>query len=186
MRFVDLVTRSVFALVSLILMLLAAALIVSGAGDVLTVFGAGGGALGSALLEAVGYTIIAIAIFDVAKYLLEEEAIRGRELRHAGEARRSLTKFISTITIAVFLEALVAIFEAAKQDMAMMLYPTLLLFCGVLLVVGLGIYQRLSASAEAEIGGAREEARDEAEAEAARQEEEGAQQGGRVGRLAGH
>ena len=95
---------------------------------------------------AVGYTIISIAVFDVAKYLLEEEAIRAREMRHAGEARRSLTKFISTIAIAVFLEALVSVFEAAKQDMRMMLYPTLLLFGGISLVVGLGVYQRLSAS----------------------------------------
>jgi hypothetical protein len=62
-----------------------------------------------------------------------------------------LTKFISTIAIAVFLEGLVAVFEAGKKDVPMMIYPTLLLFTGVMLVVGLGIYQRLSASVENEI-----------------------------------
>jgi hypothetical protein len=70
-------------------------------------------------------------------------------MRNAGQARRSITKFVSTISIAVFLEALVAVFQTSKgQDMSMMLYPTLLLFGGVAMVVGLGVYQRLSTAAE--------------------------------------
>ncbi len=166
MLFLDLVTRVVFGFASVALMLLAGALIVYGGAEVLTVFRTEGGNVGTALLETVGYTIIAIAIFDVAKYLLEEETIRARELRHAGEARRSLTKFISTIAIAVFLEALVSVFEASKEDMRMMLYPTLLLMGGIALVIGLGVYQRLSASVEIITGGPKGEARAEAEAEA--------------------
>jgi hypothetical protein len=35
--------------------------------------------------------------------------------------------------------------------MSMMLYPTLLLFGGVTMVVGLGVYQRLSTAAEGEV-----------------------------------
>ena len=62
-----------------------------------------------------------------------------------------MTKFISTIAIAVFLESLVAVFEASKADMALMLYPTLLLLAGVALIVGLGAYQRLSVAAEKEV-----------------------------------
>ena len=109
--------------------------------------------VGPTLLEAVGYTVIAIAVFDVGKYILEEEAIRAREMRHAGEARRSMTKFISTIAIAVFLESLVAVFEASKTDIRTMIYPTLLLFAGVALMVGLGVYQRLSATVEKDVKG---------------------------------
>ena len=51
-----------------------------------------------------------------------------------------------------------------------MLYPTLLLFGGVALVVGLGIYQRLSAAAEKTMGGAQGEAKAEAEAQATRRQ----------------
>ena len=87
--------------------------------------------------------------------------------RHAGEARRSLTKFLSTITIAVFLEAIVLIFDAAKDGGPRMIYPVLLLLGGVALVVGFGVYLRLSAAAEQELGGAKGEARDEAEYQAA-------------------
>src|SRR3712207_1438312 len=96
--------------------------------------------------------VIAVAVFEVAKYILEEETIDPTEMRHAGEARRSITKFVSTIIIAVFLEALVAIFQASKgEDMSMMLYPTILLFAAVSLIVGLGLYQRLSIAGETEV-----------------------------------
>jgi len=40
-----------------------------------------------ALLEAVGLTVLALAVIDVSKYLFDEEVIRSRELRAAAEAR---------------------------------------------------------------------------------------------------
>src|SRR6185295_13414429 len=86
--------------------------------------------------------------FDVAKYFVEEEVIRGREMRSPAEARRSLTKFISTIAIAVFIEGVVIVFRVSKQDIESILYPTALLFTAIVIVVGLGVYQRLSSSVE--------------------------------------
>jgi hypothetical protein len=103
---------------------------------------------GGVLLSAIGYVVIAMAVFDVAKYFVEEEVIRGRELREAGEARRSLTKFVSTIAIAVFIEGLVIVFQASKDDLPAMLYPTALLLTATLIVVGLGAFQRLSIEVE--------------------------------------
>lgn len=167
MVIIETLTRAVFALVSILLMLLAVALVVYAGQQIV------GGIIGentdarTALLNGIGYTIIAVAVFDVAKYLLEEEVVRARELRHAGEARRSLTKFLSTITIAVFLEAIVAIFDATKDGGPRMLYPVLLLLGGVALIVGFGVYLRLSAAAEQQIGGAKGEAQDEADYQAA-------------------
>jgi hypothetical protein len=167
MVLIDRVSRIVYCAVSLVLMLLAAAVIGYAA------FQIGESLVGdnldarTALLTGVGYTIIAVAIFDVAKYLLEEEVLRGREMRHAGEARRSLTKFLSTITIAVFLEAIVAIFSAAGAEASKVLAAVALLFGGIALIVGFGVYLRLSAAAEKEIGGAQGEVKDEAQSEAA-------------------
>jgi hypothetical protein len=92
-----------------------------------------------------------MAVFDVAKYFIEEEVIRGRELREAAEARRSLTKFVSTIAIAVFIEGLVIVFQASKEDLSSMIYPTALLLTATLIVVGLGAFQRLSAEVEDKI-----------------------------------
>jgi len=141
--------RVVFGAISVFMMLLAAGLIVFAGIQLATVFATPESAIGRQLLDSVGYTIIAIAVFEVAKYIFEEEVLNPTEMRHAGEARRSMTKFISTIAIAVFLEALVAVFQTSKEaDVSNMLYPTILLFAGVALIVGLGAYQRLSATAE--------------------------------------
>jgi hypothetical protein len=104
--------------------------------------------LNQRLLTAVGYVVIAIAVFDVAKYLLEEEVVRERELRQVGEVRRSLTRFTSTILIAVLLEAIVLIFKMAEDDISLTIYPTMLLFAGVAMLIGLGLFQRMAVSAE--------------------------------------
>lgn len=144
----DYVARTVFALAGAALMLLALGLVFVAGAQVMQSGWPPTVETGRVLLDGVGYTIIAIAVFDVGKYLIEEEAIRGREMRQAGEARQSMTKFITTIAIAIFLEALVTVFDAGKSDPAKMLYPTLLLLAGVALIVGLGIFQRLSAKVE--------------------------------------
>jgi len=148
MRILDLVARTAFGVGSVALMLLAGALITYAGTRVADVYLQPDADVGPTLLEGVGYTIIAIAVFDVGKYLLEEEVVRGREMRQAGEARRSMTKFITTIAIAVLLESVVAVFEASKTDVRAIIYPTLLLVGGVALMVGLGVYQRLSAAVE--------------------------------------
>ena len=143
----DWVSRAAFITVGLVLMGLALALIGYNVWHLREVFSSGQDVAGG-LLDAVGYVVIAIAVFDVAKYLLEEEVLRGRELRDAAEARRSLTKFVSTIAIAVLLEGLVLVFQVGKKQVSDMLYPTLLLLVGIVMIVGLGVFQRLSVTAE--------------------------------------
>jgi len=109
------------------------------------------------LLEPLGYVVIAMAVFDVARYFVEEEVIRGREMRLASEARRSLTKFISAISIAVFIEGLVLVFRQSEQDIQLLLYPAAILCTGLVILLALGLYQRLSADVEEQV-----EARDKA------------------------
>ncbi|HEX2556403.1 MAG TPA: GNAT family acetyltransferase [Microvirga sp.] len=152
MQLLRLLTRVVFFIISISLMCVAGGLIFFAGVQFVESFNSGGQDVGQSLLDSIGYAIIAMAVFDVAKYILEEEVIDPTEMRNVGQARRSMTKFVSTISIAVFLEALVAVFQTSKGgDMSMMLYPTLLLFGGVAMIVGLGVYQRLSASAEREV-----------------------------------
>jgi hypothetical protein len=144
-------SRLVFGFAGGVLMLLAIGLIIFGCYRLLAFFVTGEGSLEDPLLGAVGYAIIAIAVFDVAKFIIEEEVLNGRERRIASEARRSLTKFISTIAIAVFLEALVIVFRVSASRIPELLYPTLLLVAATLLVLGLGLYQRLSVTVEREV-----------------------------------
>jgi hypothetical protein len=157
----ELVSRAVFGLASLVLMLIALALSIYSAGLIAAALRGPWGEAGNGLLESIGYVVIAVAVFDVAKYFVEEEVIRGREMRLASEARRSLTKFISTIAIAVFIEALVMVFRQGSQDIALVLYPVAVLLTGVLIILGLGLYQRLSADVEQQVD-AKDKAADKA------------------------
>ena len=143
------VSRAVFALTSITLMVFSAGLTLNSIYNLGGTFFAPEGDIAAALLDGIGSVVVAIAVFDVAKYLIEEEVVRGREMRQASEARESLTKFLSTIVIAVFLEGLVIVFQT-KGEVEKMLYPTLLLFAGVALILALGAYQHLSATVESE------------------------------------
>src|SRR5882672_2032382 len=147
----ELISRSVFGIASLVLMLIALALSIFSAGLILVALKGPWAEAGPGLLESIGYVVIAMAVFDVAKYFFEEEVIRGREMRLASEARRSLTKFISTISIAVFIEGLVLVFRQSGQDVALLLYPSAILVTGVAIILGLGMYQRLSADVEEQV-----------------------------------
>ncbi|WMT92741.1 GNAT family acetyltransferase [Pelagibacterium sp. H642] len=153
MRSIDLIARILFAAASTFLMILATATVAVAAFEVLFTFVYNRQEIGSALLDAIGYTIIGVAVFQVARNFFEEESLSPREMRNTGEARQSTTKFVSTIAVAILLEALVAVFKASRGDLSLMLYPTLLLLGGVALIIGLGVYQRLSTLAEREMGG---------------------------------
>jgi len=145
-------TRAVFGFASLLLLMSAVALIGFGLADALKEISRPDRSGADAVLNMLGYVIVAIAVFDVAKYIFEDEVRRGNERRSAAEARRSLTKFLSTIVIALFLEALVVVFKTAREDVALLIYPAALLIAAVLVLVGLGAFQRFSATVEEKVG----------------------------------
>jgi hypothetical protein len=101
-------------------------------------------------LDAIGLIVVSVAVFDIAKYLYEEQIVHETELRSAREARETLTKFLIIIVIAVTLEALVFVFRTGTNKITELFYPTGLLLASVVLVVGLGWYQSLSHQVERE------------------------------------
>ena len=98
------------------------------------------------VLESISLVTIAIAVFEVARYLVEEELIRERQLRSVLEARRSLTKFFTIVIIVVSLEGIVLVFETKLERVADLVYPTGLMIVAVAAMVGLGVFQWLSAA----------------------------------------
>lgn len=100
------------------------------------------------VLHYVSAIIIAAAIIDVAQYMMEEEVFLNKELRDPEEARKTITKIIVIITIAVSIEGLVFIFKAGTQDLTLLLYPSLLIAASAILIVALGVYQKLSTTVE--------------------------------------
>lgn len=143
------VSRVLYVLVTLALMALAVGFIVYAAWDVYRVLRTQESVLPS-MLHAVGLIIIALAVSDVGKFLLEEELGRERELETTSEIRRMLTKFLTIIIIAASLETLVFMFEAGRERIEALVYPSLLLVAVAILVAVLGVYQRLVSSVEHE------------------------------------
>jgi putative Mn2+ efflux pump MntP len=154
-RIVAILSTAMYTLICVALVALAALLLGYGLWSVVRA-AMGDGDVVLAVLEALGLVIVALAVFDVGKYIYEEEIERERELRSAVEARQSLTKFMVIIAIAASLEGLVQVVHAAKADRAALVDATLLLLAAVAVVVGLGVYQRLTVPTEAKeerIGG---------------------------------
>jgi len=100
------------------------------------------------ILESISLIIIAFAVLELSKFIADELIEKKRELRSAREARRSLTRFITTIIIAFSLEALVMVFEANRRELGDAIYPTALFAAAVFALVGLGTYQWLSNKVE--------------------------------------
>ena len=97
------------------------------------------------LLDAIGIVVISLALFDVTKYLVEEEVLpkNSRPKTHE-DFRRALIKFLTILSIAVCLEALIFIFRAGKTDVSQLIYPIALLLAGVAVVLSLGVFIRIS------------------------------------------
>jgi uncharacterized membrane protein YidH (DUF202 family) len=102
----------------------------------------------NALLDAIGLIVIGMAVFDVSKFLIEEEVFNAGGSKTPIKQRETLLKFLAIIAIAVSLEALVFIFDAGKKDISTLIYPTFLLISAILVVIGLGVYQKLTRNEE--------------------------------------
>jgi hypothetical protein len=143
-------SRVLFVMIALALYGLAIAMVVGGTWQLIR--GGFGGQVGIYnLMSGVGLLIVSLAIADVAKFVVEENVVGEHELRSPGEARRSMTKFMTIIIIALSLEAVVGIFEAGREkNFPALLYPAAVMGVAVLALVGLGAFQFLSRRAQTE------------------------------------
>jgi hypothetical protein len=146
----DWLARLLFVAVALALFALAISMVVTGAWQLLR--GAFGGQVGIySLMNGVGLLIVSLAIADVAKFVVEENVVRDREMRSPAEALRSLTRFMTIIIIALSLEGVVGIFEAGREKhFEQLVYPTLVMLSAVVALVGLGAFQFLSRRSQRE------------------------------------
>ncbi len=99
------------------------------------------------LLDEVALIVFSIAVIDVSKYLMLEEVLKEHD-KSPKEERHSFTKFVIIIITALSLEALVITIELVKKDVTLLIYPILMFVTAMLLIIGLGVYQKLNASAE--------------------------------------
>lgn len=141
MKLLNLIPRIFYGLISIVLVGIAILLMGYALTEVLNAMGVDNARATDELLNAIGIVVISTALVDVSKFIVEEEVLhRKRATTSTREIRRSLTKFLSIITIAVCMEALVFIFKAGKTGSSSLMYPTLLLLAGIAVVIGLGIF----------------------------------------------
>ncbi|HET6222911.1 MAG TPA: hypothetical protein VFE11_12120 [Dongiaceae bacterium] len=152
-----LISKALYVLAAAALLVLSLTLIVSAVWGVGRTLLSADPALITESLRSIGMVVIGIAVFDVAKFLIEEEVLRSRELRSSREARQSLTKFMTIIVIATSLEGLVMVFEVDAERIERLLYPVLLLGASVAALVGLSLFQWFSRTSEATPQAAAEE-----------------------------
>jgi hypothetical protein len=101
------------------------------------------------------FLTLALAIFDLGKTILEEEVLMHKDIFRHSSTRRTITRFIAAILIAVSIEALLLMFKAALGVNGDILSAVWMMLTAVGLLVGLGIYVYLGAQAEAILKGGR-------------------------------
>ena len=95
------------------------------------------------IMDEVALIVFAVAVADVAKYLLIEEVIYGKENKPLSERRKALANLILIISTAFSLEGLILTIQIAKTNLEKLVYPIMLLIVSSLLLISLGIYQKL-------------------------------------------
>jgi hypothetical protein len=141
-RLLEAISKLFFTVAGLALFLLAVALVAVAIRTVATAL-PGPEALPQ-ILSSIGLLTIAVAVFEVAKFLFEEELIRERELCSITDVRLSLTKFFTIVIIVLSLEAIVLLFEVKLDHVDRLIYPTALMGVAILVLVGLGLFRWLT------------------------------------------
>jgi len=94
------------------------------------------------------YLTLALAIFDLAKTTLEEEVLLYKDILRHSSTRRTITRFVAAIIIAVSIEALLMIFKAALHGGEHILDAVWVMLASATLLLALGVYVYLGSKAE--------------------------------------
>lgn len=87
---------------------------------------------------------LGLAIFDLGKTILEEEVLLHKDIHHEGSTRRTISRFMSAIVIAVSIESLLLMFKSLLGGPDHLVSGVLMLFAAVAMLVGLGVYLKLT------------------------------------------
>lgn len=95
------------------------------------------------------FLTLGLAIFDLGKTTLEEEVLMHKDIFRHSSTRRTITRFMAAILIAVSIEALLMMFKAALGDGQDLMPAVWMMLASVGLLIGLGLYVYLGSRAEA-------------------------------------
>lgn len=83
---------------------------------------------------------LSLAIFDLAKTIIEEEILGRHKERDISAAHKTMVKFLGSIIIALSIEALMLVFKFALTDPAKLMSATYILGGVSLLLISLAVY----------------------------------------------
>jgi len=94
------------------------------------------------------FLTLGLAVFDLGKTILEEEVLMHKDVYRHSSTRRTITRFMAAILIAVSIEGLLLMFKSAGGDGEHVLDGVWMMAAAVGLLIGLGLYVYLGALAE--------------------------------------
>ena len=137
-------SRLVYALISLALFAITAVLFVLG---IKSIIWAPFGALNVAdMFESTIILTLALALFDLVKAIFDEEVL-GKSAKENSGASRTMLRFLSSIIIALAIEALMLVFKFAITSPEQIIYAVWLISGVSLLLIALSVYLYMSKKA---------------------------------------
>ena len=142
--------RLVYSVIVLGLFTVVGALLVSAFHEITTLFHTGGDPRTNQLkpFGVIIFLTLGLAVFDLGKTILEEEVLMHKDIFRHSSTRRTITRFIAAILIAVSIEALLMMFKTALGEATSIMPAVWMMLTTVGLLVGLGAYVYLGARAE--------------------------------------
>jgi hypothetical protein len=102
----------------------------------------------NAVLEGIGLLTIAVVALELSQTILEEEVQREVQVSSPTRVRRFLSRFMVVVIVALSIETLVAVFEIAHEDPALLPQAASVGVAAGVLLAAWGIFIRLNKSAE--------------------------------------
>lgn len=102
------------------------------------------------IIEAIGLLAAAVVALQIAQTIAEEEVMRDAHISGPTRVRRFLSRFlvVVVVVVAMTIEGLVAVFKAAHENPAHMLYAASIVFSSAALLAGWGLFIRMNRYAE--------------------------------------
>jgi len=92
------------------------------------------------VFEATILLTLALAIFDLAKTLIEEEILGQNKEQNISGPHKTMVRFLGSIIIALSIEALMLVFKFAITDPQMLIYAMYIVAGVAMLLIGLAVY----------------------------------------------
>jgi len=103
--------------------------------------------------EVIVILTLAMAVFDLAKTIFEEEVLLEKDVHRHSTVRRTMTRFVAAILVAILIEGLLTMFKVSMGYSDEGINASLMVFSAAALLIALGLYVYLGALAERALSG---------------------------------